>query len=102
MKKKKRLIRILSIVTTIILVVTTSFVSSAKEGKSKQGNLNHIDVYINGTITIDTQVNGVSISKQNADIVLSNLSATIVDNGKSQTYSNFSTQTQMGSRERVS
>jgi uncharacterized repeat protein (TIGR02543 family) len=61
--------------------------------------LDHIDVYVEGTISVETQINGVSQGKQTGTIIVSNISATIVDDGETRTYTNFSTQTQIGSGE---
>ena len=54
----------------------------------------HIDVYVNGTITVDTQVNGVSQSKQTGTITVSNLTAKVVDSGQERVYTRFVKQTQ--------
>lgn len=61
--------------------------------------MNHIDVYTNGTISVDTQINGVSQGVKTGTLVISNLTATVNDYGYTNTYSDFSTQSQVGSGE---
>ena len=97
-RKEKNFFRVISIILSVVFLITTSSVSFAKKD-SKEEQLNHIDVYVNGSISIETQINGVSQGVQTGVIKMSNVSAIIVDNGTTRTYNNFSTQTQAGSTE---
>lgn len=96
-KRGKKFFRLISIILSFIFLVTSSSMVLAE--RRPTGGLNHIDVYVNGSINIDTQINGVSQGTKTVTIVMSNVSATIVDSGTTKTYTNFSTRTQAGSKE---
>lgn len=72
--------------------------TSANEISTK--NLNHVDVYVNGQVYIDTQINGVSQDYKQTVVNISDISVEIEENGKTKTYTNFTEQTQSGSQER--
>ena len=97
-KKSKIFFQAISITVMLVLLITTSNISLAKND-SNDKKLNHIDVYVNGSISVDTRINGVSQGVQTGIIKISNLSAIVVDKGVTKTYYNFSTQMQAGSAE---
>ena len=104
MKMKKISRYATSLILAIMLLISSTLTCFASEfedsERARPGRwLNHIDVYTNGTISVDTQINGVSQGVKTGTLVISNLTATVNDYGYTNTYSDFSTQSQVGSGE---
>lgn len=78
----------------LMLVLTSISTECFAKGWDDDDGLRHIDLYVNGTITVDTQVNGVSQSKKTGTITVSNLTAKVLDSGQERVYTRFVKQTQ--------
>lgn len=84
-------------VFAIILFVT---IFQFKQSNAYSTRLNHVDVYVNGEVIIDKQVNGVSQDCIKTVVNVSNISISIKENGKTKGYKNFTEQTQANSNEK--
>ena len=96
--------RLLSFVLVLMLLFGNAYMCYASEveefSSRSTNNLRHIDVYAGGTITVDTQLNGVSQGTKTGAIIVSNLTATVTDGGIARSYSDFHLQSQAGTGER--
>ncbi len=87
-------------VCAIILFFTIFQINFAEAKQLEKQGLGHVDVYINGQVSIDQQINGVSQEEKKVIVNISDVSVEIEENNKKKTYTNFREQTQSGSKER--
>ena len=87
-------------VCAIILFFTIFQINFAEAKQWENQGLGHVDVYINGQVSIDQQINGVSQEEKKVTVNISDVSVEIEENNKKKTYTNFREQTQSGSKER--
>lgn len=93
MRKFRNVRNIFVVLVALMLVLTSISTECFAKGWNNDG-LRHIDVYVNGTITVDTQVDGVSQRKKTGTITVSDLTAKVVDSGQEKVYTRFTKQTQ--------
>lgn len=96
--------RLLSFVLVLMLLFGSTYMCYASEVEEYSSrptkNLSHVDVYVSGNITVDTQLNGVSQGTKTGIITVSNLTATVTDEGITKSYDKFSMQSQAGTGEK--
>ncbi|MBP3502230.1 MAG: InlB B-repeat-containing protein [Clostridia bacterium] len=89
----RKLVRVCSVIL-FLLIFQLNFVDAKKINIRKYNN---IRVYIDGQVSIDTQINGASQDYNNVVVDISDISVEIEDNNQKKIYTNFNEQTQQGS-----
>lgn len=89
----RKLVRVCSVI--LFLLIFQLNLADAKKINTRK--FNHISVYIDGQVSIDTQINGASQDYKNVVVDISDISVEIEDKNKKKTYTNFNEQTQHGS-----
>ena len=89
MKKLKR-------VCAVILFFTIFQLNSVDAKLINTKNLNYVDICIDGQVSIDTQINGVSQDYRKINIDISEILVEIEENNQKKIYTNFIDQTKQG------